>query len=413
MVFWIVTGALALIVSGIIGLTLLRGRVGDKPPAAYDLQVYRDQLKEVDRDLTRGVIGAEDAERIRAEVSRRVLAADAQLKRGGDSGGQPRRSGLILTLVLGALMVGGSLMLYAQLGAPGLGDLPLKTRMAASDMARANRLNQADAEARMPATDIAPEASEEFMTLMERLRQTVQERDGDLRGLTLLARNEAALGNYVAAYDAQQKIIDAKGDEASAGDYAYLAELKISAAGGYVSQEAEQALRNALERNPEIPPARYYMGLYLMQVDRPDAAFRTWDRLLRESNPNAPWVPAIRTNIEELAWRAGVTDYQLPDAPAATPPLAGPSAADIEAAGDMSDEDRQQMIEGMVQGLSQRLANEGGTPAEWAQLIRVLGVQGKTEQAGEIWAEAQGVFAEMPEALDQVRAAAQAAGVAE
>lgn len=304
-------------------------------------------------------------------------------------------------------------MLYAQLGAPGLGDLPLKTRMAASDMARANRLNQADAEARMPATDIAPEASEEFLTLMERLRQTVQARDGDLRGLTLLARNEAALGNYVAAYDAQQKIIDAKGDEASAGDYAYLAELKISAAGGYVSQEAEQALRDALKRNPEIPPARYYMGLYLMQVDRPDAAFRTWDRLLRESNPNAPWVPAIRTNIEELAWRAGVTDYQLPDAPAATPPLAGPSAADIEAAGDMSDEDRQQMIEGMVQGLSQRLANEGGTPAEWAQLIRVLGVQGKTEQAGEIWVEAQGVFAEMPEALDQVRAAAQAAGVAE
>ena len=46
MVFWIVSGALALVVSIILGLTLLRGRVGDKPPAAYDLQVYRDQLKD-------------------------------------------------------------------------------------------------------------------------------------------------------------------------------------------------------------------------------------------------------------------------------------------------------------------------------------------------------------------------------
>lgn len=418
MLFWIITGVLAVLVSGIIGLALLRGRMGDKPAAAYDLQVYRDQLKEVDRDLARGVVGPEDAERTRAEISRRILAADAQLKKDEENAGKPNRSGAAIAFALALVMIGGAFGLYTQIGAPGMGDLPLKARLAASEAERANRMTQAEAEAQMPAADIKPDVSEDFLRLMAQLRQTVKDRPGDLRGLTLLARNESALGNYAAAYKAQQQIIDIKGDAAPASDYAYLAEMKISAAGGYVSQEAEQALRAALERDPQTPPARYYMGVYLMQVDRPDAAFRTWDSLLRESNPSAPWVAPIRARIEELAWRAGLTDYQLPEmpqaaAPAQTPPLSGPSAADIEAAGAMSEDDRQQMIQGMVQGLSQRLATEGGTSAEWSQLIRALGVLGNTEQAATIWTEAQGVFAEQPEALDQVRAAARAAGVAE
>ena len=78
--FWIIIGSLALGVGAVLALALLRGRKGDVPPAAYDLQVYRDQLKEVDRDLARGVIAPAEAERVRTEVSRRVLAADAELQ---------------------------------------------------------------------------------------------------------------------------------------------------------------------------------------------------------------------------------------------------------------------------------------------------------------------------------------------
>ena len=46
-----------------------------------------------------------------------------------------------LTLI--AMMLAGSLALYAQLGAPGYGDLPLEVRIAASEQARADRLSQA------------------------------------------------------------------------------------------------------------------------------------------------------------------------------------------------------------------------------------------------------------------------------
>ena len=407
MTFWIIIAAIAALVALLLGRAVLSARAGAAAPAAYDLQIYRDQLKEVARDRDRSVIGAAEAERVTTEIKRRILTADAQLRKKGEGNGQPRGLTLALALAVGLALLGGSGALYWQLGTPGYTDLPIKARLDRSDEMRANRLTQAEAAARLPATP-APEASAEFLALMDQLRKTVAARPDDLRGLLLLARNEAALGNFAAAHDVQARIIALKDGAASAQDHAFHAELLISAAGGYVSQEAEAALRAALTRDPKQPFARYYMAQYLMQVDRPDAAFRTLRQLLEDSTPDAPWLDAVRGQIEEVARRAGV-DYQLPplqDAP-------GPSAADIDAAQDMSPEERQQMIRGMVAGLSDRLATEGGTPDEWARLIRALGVLGDTDQARAIWGEAQQVFDGRTEALETLRAAASEAGVAE
>ncbi len=80
MIFWITAAALAIAVTAIVLTALLRSKDAGEHPAAYDLRVYRDQLKEVERDLARGVISEADAERTRAEVGRRVLSADTQLK---------------------------------------------------------------------------------------------------------------------------------------------------------------------------------------------------------------------------------------------------------------------------------------------------------------------------------------------
>jgi len=388
--------------------------VGDAPPAAYDLQVYRDQLREVDRDTTRGVIGAEDAERLRAEISRKILAADAQLQAGGESGGQPRMLGIVAAGVIVAAIAGGGVALYSWIGAPGYRDLPMATRMAESDAARAERLDQDAAEARFAPQDPGlPEGTDaEYLALVERLRETVAERPEDRRGLRFLVRSEAALGNMGAARKAQAQLIEAKGEDATATDYATLAELMINAAGGYVSADAEAALRDALDREGQLPTARFYLGVYMAQVDRPDSAFRLWRDLLAESTPDAPWVAPIRSGIEDLAARAGVR-YELPPRQAAPMAPSGPSAGDIEAAEDMDPEARREMIRGMVARLSDRLATEGGTAEDWARLINAYGVLGEAEQAGRIWAEAQSVFADSPERLATVRAAAQTAGVAE
>jgi cytochrome c-type biogenesis protein CcmH len=71
------------------------------------------------------------------------------------------------------------------------------------------------------------------------------------------------------------------------------------------------------------------------------------------------------------------------------------------------------MIEGMVASLSDRLATEGGSAQEWAQLVTALTVLGRTGDAKDIWAEAQDIFKEAPDALGLIDQAAEAAGLAE
>ena len=182
----------------------------------------------------------------------------------------------------------------------------------------------------------------------------------------------------------------------------------INASGGYVSTEAEAALRAALEREPREPTARFYLGMFYLQVDRPDAAFRLWRDLLEESTADAPWAEPIRAQIQEVAARAGER-YSLPPPDRAS----GPSNADMLAAEDMDPDARQQMIRGMVAGLADRLATEGGSAEDWARLITAYGVLGETDNARRIWTEAQAVFAQYPNRLTTVRTAAENAGVAE
>ena len=64
------------------------------------------------------------------------------------------------------------------------------------------------------------------------------------------------------------------------------------------------------------------------------------------------------------------------------------------------------MIRGMVEGLAERLATEGGAPEEWARLISALGVLGETNRAGAILTEAREVFAGSDAALQMINGAA-------
>lgn len=406
MTFWIIVSLLALAVAGLFAVALLGRRTGAAPAAAYDLQVYRDQLKEIDRDLGRGVIGEADADRIRAEVSRRILAADAQAQAEQAGPGQSRTVAAILSVALAMTLLGGSLAIYRALGTPGDSDLPLQFRIELSEELRQSRPGQDAAEARMPAAT-APEIEADYAALLEQLRAKVAGRPDDLAGHVLLARHEANAGNYAAAHKAQAQVIDLMGDAAGPEEYLELAELMILATAGYVSPDAEAALRGVLEKEPVNGPARYYWGLMQAQIGRPDLAFETWERTLQHGPPDAPWLVPIRAQIEEMAWRAGV-EFDLP-----APPMTGtgPSQADVAAAGEMSEADRQEMIRGMVDRLAERLASEGGGAEDWTRLIAALAVLGDADRAQQALADARTALAGNDAALAEIDTAARKAGL--
>ena len=396
--FWIIAIGICLISAVLILWPMMRrapGAGGADPLHDHpDVLVYRDQLKELDAEIARGVIPAEEAEISRAEIGRRLLAAAKNAA--PDAAYAPQaRTALAIPAIIAA-MAFGAIGIYASIGAPGQPDQPLAARdtsgPARPDQTRAEELvaDAMRAEERTP----TPRDAE----LLDQLRAVLETRR-DPRGFLILAETLASLNKFAEAARAAGEVIALKGDAATAADYATHAELMIFAARGYVSPEAEAALAQSLQRDMTDRRARYYSGVALAQGQKPDLALNLWQGLLAEGPADAPWKEPIRAQIRELAAASGIAP---PDSA-----LSGPSSADIAAAEDMAPEDRMEMIRGMVTTLEDRLATEGGTPEEWARLIRSLTVLGETERATTIAAEARMTFAGNDAALAIIDGAGQ------
>lgn len=396
MIFWAIAGLAVLTALASLWRATRVGNSNHADPQS----VYRSQLEELERDVARSVVTDEEARRLRAEIARRLLALEGQETAELTAS---RKSGLLMGLV-SVTVIAAALATYLTIGQPGYPDLPLKERLAVLETLSKNRPSQAEAEASTPP---APSTlTEESEALLVQLREVIKTRPDDLEGLRLLARTEAGAGEFQAAQRAQARIIDLRGNAVTAEEIAALGELMVLAAGGYVSPEAETQFRRALSLSPENGTARYYLGSMFVQGGRADRAFIVWRELLADSPPDAPWLPAIYAQIEEVSQLAG--DFtplsELPQ------PI-GPTAADIAAAGDLTDGERLQMIQGMVAQLSERLATQGGSSNDWARLITSLAVLGETERAQSIFEEALSVFVANEDALTRIRSAGEAAGL--
>ena len=403
MIFWVITFLICALISIFFYRTITQEAPDIVPNS--DLEVYKDQLLNIDKELSRGIIAIDEAERIKAEVSRRILELGKRkqfvLKK------ETKVSGLIFsTIFLIILIVGGS-FIYQEFGAPGYANISQSQRIKnANELLKGRATQEKLLQDRGSQQNFkTPEGN--YGELVKKLRQKVAERPTDLEGLKLLAGIEAKIGNIDEAVKAQQQFLKVLGDSASDLDFFNLADLLINQVDGVVSPESEKALRSALRINPQNGGAMYYIGLMLAQNDRPDLALRLWKQLLKSENLEAPWIPLIRDDIERLAVLAGDTKFKSPLIEL-TP---GPTAEDVDIASKMSNEERQEMIRGMVSRLSERLSTDGGSPNEWARLINALGVLGEIQSAKSAWKEAKNIFKGSPTSLEILNTAAQNIGL--
>ena len=396
--FWVAAATMVAMVALVLITALRQGRreVG----GGEDLGVYRDQLAEVARDMARGTLPEAEADRLRLEVQRRMLDADRAAQRVGPVRAAWFGPGVV---VIG-LALAASFAFYWWLGVPGYPDVPLSDRLAMAEVAYRTRPTQAEAEARQPAYVVPEAADPAFLAQMQQLRAAVKTRPDDIKGHLVLASSEADLGNFRAAYAAQQVVIGLEGDAATSADYARLAGLMAFAAGGIITPEAEAALKNALVRDPANSWARFYSGLMFAQIGRPDQTFNLWQPLMAEGPPDAAWIAPIRAQISDVAAAAGVN--YVP------PAVKGPDAAQVAAAGEISAADRQTMIEGMVGGLEARLMKDGGAVEDWGKLLSSLAVLKQADRATAAYAKAVADYAGHPGELAALQAAAAQAGIA-
>jgi len=344
---------------------LLSHRRGPAARDDYTLAVYRDQLAEIERDLSRGLLSAEETEAARAEIGRRILAlkpADAD----PGSGAIPGRptpvghAGNLTAATLAILLLPiAAWALYWQLGSPALPDQPFAergsagTRPVAHDGAHLGDMKDA----------------------LTRLAAHLKDHPEDLTGWLLLARTEAGLGHYREAAEAYRHAVDLSGHRADiSGDWG---EALVLAAGGNVTPAARQAFEAGLNDKEAAPRSRYYLALAQMQQGDVKGALKAWGDLAADSPAGADWLALVHQRIAQA--------QSALKAPGGRTQPAGAAATD---AATVSPPERQAMINAMVESLAARLAQQPDDVEGWARLGRSYMVLGRPDKAHDAYARA-------------------------
>lgn len=355
MLFWVIAAILTLGASLAVLLPLAGGPKGASVPGDHDLEVYRDQLAELDRDVARGLIQPAEAEEARAEIGRRIL----RLGTTGQPGTAARRPSVTTRLVATVAVLAVPLIswgLYIKLGSPDLPSQPLAERLAKN-----------------PADSSVDE-------LVARAEAHLAANPSDGRGWDVLAPIYLRLQRYSDAVSAYRNAI--RLDGVSATRQAGLGEAIANAAGGIVSAEAQDAFEAALKLDPANAKASFYLAMGLAQEGRAAEATTAWQNMLGTLPPESPWRRAVEQALAENAKRTVASGT----------PANGPDAQAVEAAQSMSPQDRQTMIETMVAGLDEKLKQNPRDTEGWMRLIRSYVVLGKADQARDALSRGIAVF---------------------
>jgi cytochrome c-type biogenesis protein CcmH len=350
MIFWVSAAAMALLTTLVFLGPLLRRRDDALDRADSAIAIFRDQLGEVDRDTERGIISGVEADAARTEIKRRMIAADKARGPANSTGASGRN--VLIAFALATPLAGAAL--YTQLGAPNIPSVPFAER--AAEQTEAQNLQK--------------------LTTQLRTKLESEPNGGETRGWELLATTYGNMGRYGDAANAYSRIVER--EDATSATWSQYAEALISAENGTVTKPAEQAIARAIEMDPMNPAGTYYHAVALGQAGRTsDARQALIERLELESAP-AQWMPFYLREINRLGELLGLEPATLPDFPDAP---RGPSAADVDAASDMSEEDRQAFIRTMVGNLAERMKEEPDNLQGWIQLAGAYNVLGEVDNA--------------------------------
>jgi cytochrome c-type biogenesis protein CcmH len=357
MLFWVIAAILTLGASLAVLLPLAASSKSASSSGDHDLEVYRDQLSELDRDAARGLIQPAEAAEARAEIARRILRLD---NAGAAGKASVRQASVTARLVATAAVLVVPLVswgLYSQLGSPDLPSQPLSERLAKN-----------------PADSSVDE-------LVARAEAHLAANPSDGRGWDVLAPVYLRMQRFADAAAAYRNAIRLDGD--SATRQAGLGEAIASAAGGIVSADAQDAFEAALKLDPANAKASFYLAVALAQEGRGKEAVAAWQAMLGRLPPDSPWRGAVE---QALAKSSGSPEIASGGA------TNGPDAGDVDAASAMSPADREAMINTMVAGLDDKLRQNPRDVEGWMRLVRSYVVLGKADQARDALSRAIAVF---------------------
>jgi len=332
-----------------------------------DVEVYRDQLDELERDLKAGSIGQSEAGAARVEIARRLLgAADAAKAEAAEeipaTTSSYRHAALAMVLLLLPL---GTVSLYLQLGSPQLAS-EYSVASSSSDQQTA------------------------IESMVAKVEAHLQKNPKDGRGWEVLAPVYLKLGRYSDSARAWRSTLSLLGE--TADRQANLGEALVAEANGVVTDEANNAFVRAVTLDKTTVSARYYLGAAAEQDGKREEAARIWRELIGEAPEGAPWVGDVRTALARVEGSQGESSR-------------GPTAEQMAAAMSQSPDQQTAMIRGMVDGLAARLKQDGSDLDGWVRLIRSYKVLGESDKAQAAVSDAQQALQNDPEKRKRLDAA--------
>ena len=231
-------------------------------------------MAEIDRDVERGHLPAAEAAAARAETARRLIAASsADTARANPKvGGRKTRAAAILAaLTVPAIALG----VYFQLGSPNLPDAPLASRAT------------------------GPGGDNEIEAAVAHVEAEAAASPDNLKAWSALAPVYVRLGRYNDAVNAWKQVLRLKGEDAEAR--AALGEAQVAAADGVVTAEARASIDQALANSPDLPMARFYLGLAAEQDGDKTKAIAIYRSVLDQVGDRPYWQEVVRGKLSALA----------------------------------------------------------------------------------------------------------------
>jgi len=288
--FWLICAGLVAIALAFVLPTLLqREPVADETDKERaNVEVYRDQLSELDADLANGIVSPEQYRQDRDEIERRLLddvgappdASDRKPKPAGTG------RGAVYAVSFGIPVV--AVVLYLIVGTSAvLSGVPPQASSASASRTE-GQMSQQGIEANVAA-------------LAKRLEQN----PGDADGWAMLGRSYVSLERYGEASNAYAKAAELKADDADIlTEYAFALAMTN---GRKLQGRPTELIKQALKIAPDNPKVLQLAGTAEFEAKNYKQAIVYWQKLLEMTSGNPELAQSISKRIDQAKSLAGTT----------------------------------------------------------------------------------------------------------
>lgn len=285
--FWVVAGAFIVTALMFVLPTLIKSRQGKITALerqTANIAIYRDQIAELDADLSNDVLSKEQYEKSKQELQKRMLLdVNASGTESGTDALPSKARGLVTAVVIMLAIPLTAISLYMTIG-------DTRGLLPQSQLANATQFHSENMAG-------VPQGHAEIKSVVDNLVARLQDNPEDIEGWVMLGRTYAIMGQYQQASATYAKLVEMIPDNAQLlSDYADV--LAMTNNGSLIGRPAE-LIAHALSIDPEYPKALALAGTVEFEKENYEQAANYWQRLVALIPEDSQLAASVTSSIEQ------------------------------------------------------------------------------------------------------------------